>query len=53
MGCPIGNLLLELADTNERLRLHLGGVIEKLVAQLESCLQEAQTDGTIPKDLDI
>ncbi len=50
-GCPIGNLSLELADTNERLRLHLGGVIEKLIAQIESCLKEAQTDGSIPMDL--
>lgn len=51
LGCPIGNLSLELADTNERLRLHLEGVIEKLIAQIESCLKEAQTDGTIPLDL--
>lgn len=51
LGCPIGNLSLELADTNERLRLHLGGVIEKLIAQIESCLKEAQADGSIPMDL--
>jgi TetR/AcrR family transcriptional repressor of nem operon len=51
LGCPIGNLSLELADTNERLRLHLEGVIEKLVAQIESCLKEAQADGSIPMDL--
>ena len=51
LGCPIGNLSLELADTNERLRLHLEGVIEKLVAQLESCLKEAQADGSLPVTL--
>ena len=51
LGCPIGNLSQELADTNERLRLHLEGVIEKLIAQLESCLKEAQADGLIPMDL--
>jgi TetR/AcrR family transcriptional repressor of nem operon len=51
LGCPIGNLSLELADTNERLRLHLEGVIEKLIAQIESCLKEAQVDGSIPIDL--
>lgn len=51
LGCPIGNLSLELADTNERLRLHLEGVIEKLIAQIESCLKEAQADGSIPMDL--
>ncbi|MGB5217551.1 MAG: TetR family transcriptional regulator C-terminal domain-containing protein [Smithella sp.] len=51
LGCPIGNLSLELADTNEHLRLHLEGVIEKLIAQIESCLKEAQADGSIPMDL--
>ncbi|MFA5323631.1 MAG: TetR family transcriptional regulator C-terminal domain-containing protein [Smithella sp.] len=51
LGCPIGNLSLELADTNERLRHHLEGVIEKLIAQIESCLKEAQADGSIPVDL--
>ena len=51
LGCPVGNLSLELADTNERLRLHLEGVIEKLIAQIESCLKEAQTDGSMPMDL--
>ncbi|HQP26163.1 MAG TPA: TetR family transcriptional regulator C-terminal domain-containing protein [Smithellaceae bacterium] len=51
LGCPIGNLSQELADTNERLRLHLEGVIEKLVAQVESCLKEAQADGSLPMNL--
>lgn len=51
LGCPIGNLSLELADTNERLRLHLEGVIAKLIAQIESCLKEAHADGSLPMDL--
>jgi TetR/AcrR family transcriptional repressor of nem operon len=51
LGCPIGNLSLELADTNERLRLHLESVIEKLVAQIESCLKEAQANGSLPMHL--
>ena len=51
MGCPIGNLSLELADTNERLRVHLGGVIETLIAQIELCLQEAKRDKSIPAGL--
>src|SRR5271157_329323 len=33
LGCPIGNLSLELADTNERLRVHLEGVIETRIKQ--------------------
>jgi len=44
LGCPIGNLSLELADTNERLRLHLVGVIEALIAQIKLCLQEAKRE---------
>jgi TetR/AcrR family transcriptional repressor of nem operon len=51
LGCPIGNLSLELSDTNERLRAHLENVIEKLVAQIASCLQEAQHDQSLPATL--
>jgi len=51
LGCPIGNLSLELADTNERLRAHLEGVIENLIAQIELCLQEAKSDKSIPASL--
>ncbi|MBN1471591.1 MAG: TetR family transcriptional regulator C-terminal domain-containing protein [Syntrophaceae bacterium] len=51
LGCPIGNLSLELADTNDRLRAHLDGVIKSLIAQIESCLQEAQLDKSIPANL--
>ncbi len=51
LGCPIGNLSLELADTNERLRLHLVSVIETLIVQIESCLQEALRDKSLPAGL--
>ena len=51
LGCPIGNLSLELADTNERLRMHLVGVIEALIAQIELCLQEAKCDKSLPANL--
>ena len=50
-GCPIGNLSLELADTNERLRLHLERVIEMMIAQIELCLNEAKRDKSIPASL--
>jgi TetR/AcrR family transcriptional repressor of nem operon len=48
LGCPIGNLSLELADTSERLRVHLVSVIEALIAQIELCLKEAKRDKSIP-----
>ena len=51
LGCPIGNLSLELADTNERLRVHLVGVIEALIAHIELCLQEAKCDKSLPANL--
>jgi TetR/AcrR family transcriptional regulator, transcriptional repressor for nem operon len=51
LGYPFGNLSLELADTNERLRLHLVGVIETLIAQIELCLQEAKRDKSLPASL--
>jgi TetR/AcrR family transcriptional regulator, transcriptional repressor for nem operon len=51
LGCPIGNLSLELADTNDRLRLHLVSVIETLIAQIELCLREAKLEKSIPASL--
>jgi len=51
LGCPIGNLSLELADTNERLRKHLAGVIEKRIAQIEACLKEAKREKSLPTGL--
>jgi TetR/AcrR family transcriptional repressor of nem operon len=50
LGCPIGNLSLELADTNERLRACLEDVIKARVAQIESCLEEAKADKSLPAD---
>jgi len=51
LGCPIGNLSLELADGNDRLRKHLKTVIEKLISHIESCLEEAKKDRSIPAAL--
>jgi TetR/AcrR family transcriptional repressor of nem operon len=51
LGCPIGNLSLELAGTNERLRVHLKDVIESLIAQIKLCLDEAKHDKSIPANL--
>jgi len=51
LGCPIGNLSLELADTNERLRLHLADVIEARIAQIKLCLQDAKNDKSLPANL--
>jgi len=50
-GCPIGNLSLELADTNERLRIHLAGVVESLIEKIEFCLKDAKLGKSIPAEL--
>ena len=47
LGCPIGNLSLELADTNEALRKRLKSAVEGTIAQIEACLGEAQKGGQL------
>ena len=51
-GCPIGNLSLELADANDRLREHLKTVIETLISHIEGNLEEAREAGSLPAGLD-
>jgi TetR/AcrR family transcriptional repressor of nem operon len=53
LGCPIGNLSLELADANDRLREHLKTVIEALIDQIAFCLEEGQRDKSLPDSLNI
>ena len=52
LGCPLGNLSLELADTSERLRLHLNAAIKNLINLIEACLREAKKDQSISAGLD-
>lgn len=47
LGCPIGNLALELADTNDSLRLKLREIVEGLIARIEACLEEARRAETL------
>ena len=42
LGCPIGNLSLELADANEELRKRLQAAVEGFITQIEFCLKEAK-----------
>jgi TetR/AcrR family transcriptional repressor of nem operon len=51
LGCPIGNLALELADANETLRLRLQIAIEELITQIETCLEEARNSRLLPPEL--
>jgi TetR/AcrR family transcriptional repressor of nem operon len=51
LGCPIGNLSLELADANEELRKRLQTAVEGFITQIESCLEEAKKDQQLPPGL--
>ncbi len=52
LGCPIGNLSLELGDAGNRFHEKLNDAIEGLIAHLEFCLDEAKTAGEIPDSMD-
>ncbi|MRR17942.1 MAG: TetR family transcriptional regulator [Deltaproteobacteria bacterium] len=52
LGCPIGNLSLELADANEALRKRLQAAVEGFIAEIEFCLMEAKSCGQLPAGLD-
>jgi len=51
LGCPIGNLSLELADINEALRKRLQVAIEEIIKQIETCLEEAKENRQLPPGL--
>jgi TetR/AcrR family transcriptional regulator, transcriptional repressor for nem operon len=48
LGCPIGNLSLEMSDINDKFREKLRSSIDRLVSRIESCLSEAQRQGELP-----
>jgi TetR/AcrR family transcriptional repressor of nem operon len=52
LGCPIGNLSLELGDAGEAFRGRLAAAIDSLITKLESCLLEMKREGSIPAALD-
>ena len=51
LGCPIGNLSLELADANDDLRRRLQAAVEGFIAQIETCLKEAKAGSQLPAGL--
>lgn len=53
LGCPIGNLSLEMCDINEKFRESLQSSITKLVSIIEACLSEARQQGSIPARINI
>lgn len=49
LGCPIGNLSLEMSDLSEKFRERLRSSIDTLVSRIEACLSEARRQGSIRK----
>lgn len=52
LGCPIGNLSLELADLSDEARIHLKDASDKLISIIEECVSEAVNDGSISMRVD-
>lgn len=52
LGCPFGNLALEMATSDESIRHKLEGVFAGIQARIEHVLEEAVTAGEI-SDIDI
>lgn len=51
-GCPIGNMMQEMADLKESFRERIDKVYERLCGCYEACLREGQKRGEIPSSLD-
>ncbi|GHO51317.1 TetR/AcrR family transcriptional regulator [Ktedonospora formicarum] len=52
-GCIIGNLSQELAAYNERFRLRLAEALEQLHGHIRHCLQQAQENDELSRDLQV
>jgi TetR/AcrR family transcriptional regulator, transcriptional repressor for nem operon len=51
-GCMIGNLSTEMADQSDMVRERLAVVLAAWTRAIESCVREAQADGSMRRDLD-
>jgi TetR/AcrR family transcriptional repressor of nem operon len=52
LGCPLGNLALEMSDASELVRRRTAAAFRKLSATMAGVLTEAQVRGDIRKDVD-
>src|SRR6266581_6542727 len=51
-GCMIGNMATEMADQSSLIREHLAMILAAWTRAIESCVKEAQADGSMRKDID-
>lgn len=53
VGCLLGALALEVADTEEELRVQVAGLFERWRSRLIELLEQAQADDTLADGLDV
>lgn len=53
LGCPFGNLALEMATSDDSIRRKLVGVFASIQARFEHVLNEAQAAGEIGREVDV
>lgn len=51
-GCPIGNMMQEMADLSDTFRERIIQVYSRLSACIEACLKEGQRIGDIPAEVE-
>jgi TetR/AcrR family transcriptional regulator, transcriptional repressor for nem operon len=51
-GCLIGNMSTEMAGENRPVRARLAALLGEWTKAIESCVREAQADGSVRRDLD-
>ena len=51
LGCPIGNLALEMSDLNENFRKKLNSAIRLLTSHVKKCLEDARKDGSLSESI--
>jgi TetR/AcrR family transcriptional repressor of nem operon len=52
VGCMIGNMSTEMADHSHVIRDRLAGMLASWTRAIEACVEDAQADGSIRRDLD-
>ena len=50
-GCPFGNLAAEMAEHSERFRCYISGMFEAMTDLIADVVSEAQTAGTLRRDM--
>jgi TetR/AcrR family transcriptional regulator, transcriptional repressor for nem operon len=51
-GCLIGNMSTEMAGENRPIRARVAALLDGWTEAIESCVREAQADGSVRRDLD-